>query len=193
MCSGIALLIGLFLLGKGDFRFANRYVPKEQGRLIGLILIAPFLIGICTGFLILPAAVGGDGDITLEALVNSPQYSTIASLELGAFVVAVGLALYMILSRPQTPPDTFPPRQAGGHPLNVPPSASYPFGNAPVSAPAAPPPNVMTLAEAAAYLRVSESEVEALIDGGKLPAARASDGYRIARSAIDDYLRQDQA
>ncbi len=46
----------------------------------------------------------------------------------------------------------------------------------------------MTVAEAAAYMRVSESDVMSLIDQGKLGAARIGDTYRIARIAIDDFI-----
>jgi excisionase family DNA binding protein len=46
----------------------------------------------------------------------------------------------------------------------------------------------MTVAEAAAYMRVSEKEVLGLIDQGKLGAARIGDSYRIARIAIEDFM-----
>jgi excisionase family DNA binding protein len=48
----------------------------------------------------------------------------------------------------------------------------------------------MTVAEAAAYMRISEAEVLALIEQGKLAAARIGDTYRIARIAIDDFVAQ---
>ncbi len=52
-----------------------------------------------------------------------------------------------------------------------------------------PTSSVLTVAEAAGYLRVSESDVLAMIEEGRLPAARIGGEYRIARSAIDDALR----
>ena len=49
-------------------------------------------------------------------------------------------------------------------------------------------PDIMTVAEAAAYMRVSEREIMSLIDQGKLGAARIGDTYRIARIAIEDFM-----
>ncbi|MDX2162077.1 MAG: helix-turn-helix domain-containing protein [bacterium] len=184
MCSGIALLIGLVLIGKGDFRIANRYIAKERGRMIGFILVAPFVIGVCAGLVLLPAAVGSGPNVDLTDLVNSPAYLTVATLELIAFVVAVVAALALIFSeKPNAPGSSIP----NATPYS-PPSASYPFGGASTPAPAAPP-SIMTTGQAAEYLRVTEAEIERLIDEGKLPAARTASGYRIARSAIDDFVR----
>jgi excisionase family DNA binding protein len=61
-------------------------------------------------------------------------------------------------------------------------------------APAPPPVNgtvgdVLTLAEAAAYLRVPVSEMAALIEGQGLPARRVGEDWRILKAAIQDWLR----
>jgi excisionase family DNA binding protein len=50
--------------------------------------------------------------------------------------------------------------------------------------------DILTVPEAAAYLRVTEEDVMRLIDDGKLPAARFGDSFRIARIAIDDFLQE---
>jgi excisionase family DNA binding protein len=49
-------------------------------------------------------------------------------------------------------------------------------------------PDIMTVAEAAAYMRITERDVMGLIDQGKLGAARIGDSYRIARIAIEDFM-----
>lgn len=54
-------------------------------------------------------------------------------------------------------------------------------------APAAAP-GVMTLEEAAAYLKVSPQDVQAAIDAGELKAKKIGSQYRIAKDAIDAYL-----
>jgi excisionase family DNA binding protein len=59
---------------------------------------------------------------------------------------------------------------------------------APAQAAAAAVPEVMTLAEAAAYMRVGEDDVLAIIDAGELPARKIGANYRISKKAIDDYL-----
>ncbi len=55
--------------------------------------------------------------------------------------------------------------------------------------PAAPSaPDVMTLEEAAAYLKVSTADVQAVIDSGELKARQIGSQYRISKEAIDAFL-----
>lgn len=49
--------------------------------------------------------------------------------------------------------------------------------------------SVMTPAEAATYLRVSEEDVVAAITGGQLKAKKIGNAYRISKTALDDYLK----
>jgi len=56
---------------------------------------------------------------------------------------------------------------------------------APAAAAAA---DVLTLEEAAAYLKVSTADVQAIIDSGELKARKIGSQYRISKSAIDAYL-----
>lgn len=53
---------------------------------------------------------------------------------------------------------------------------------------AAATPSVMTLEEAAAYLKVSTADVEAAINAGDLKARKIGSQYRIAKEAIDAFL-----
>ena len=50
-------------------------------------------------------------------------------------------------------------------------------------------PDVMTLDEAARYLKVSSEDVMSLITGGELKAKQIGTQYRISKSAIEDYLK----
>ena len=61
---------------------------------------------------------------------------------------------------------------------------------APAAAAAAPAatPDVMTVAEAAAYLKVSPADVQALITGGQVKAKQIGTDYRISKKALDDFL-----
>ncbi len=54
--------------------------------------------------------------------------------------------------------------------------------------PSASDPTVMTLDEAAAYLRVSAADVQAIIESGELKARKIGTQYRISKEAIDGYL-----
>jgi excisionase family DNA binding protein len=49
-------------------------------------------------------------------------------------------------------------------------------------------PDVMNLSEAAAYLRVSETDVQGLIDSGQVKAKKIGSEFRIARKSLDDFL-----
>ena len=49
-------------------------------------------------------------------------------------------------------------------------------------------PAVMTLDEAAGYLRVSTADIQAIIDSGDLKAKKIGSQYRISKEAIDAYL-----
>jgi len=55
---------------------------------------------------------------------------------------------------------------------------------------AAAVPEVMSLAEAAAYLKVGEADVQSLIDGGQVKAKKIGAQYRISKKVIDSYLAE---
>jgi excisionase family DNA binding protein len=54
--------------------------------------------------------------------------------------------------------------------------------------PAAAVPDVMTLSEAAAYMRVGEEDVLEVIKAGELKAKKIGTNYRISKQAIDEFL-----
>jgi len=53
---------------------------------------------------------------------------------------------------------------------------------------AAAVPDVMNLAEAAAYLKVGEADVQALIDEGQIKAKKIGTQFRISKKVIDEFL-----
>lgn len=55
------------------------------------------------------------------------------------------------------------------------------------AAPAATP-DVMTLAEAAAYLKVGPADIESLISSGQIKAKQIGSDFRISKKALDDFL-----
>ncbi len=60
---------------------------------------------------------------------------------------------------------------------------------APTAAPAAASvSSVMTVEEAAAYLKATPADVQAMIDSGDLKAKKIGSGYRISKDVIDAYL-----
>jgi excisionase family DNA binding protein len=74
----------------------------------------------------------------------------------------------------------------------MPATKSKPKPAKPAAPPAAEPTansEVLTLAEAAAYLRVSEADVVKTIREENLPARRLGEDWRLLKSAIQDWLR----
>jgi excisionase family DNA binding protein len=72
-------------------------------------------------------------------------------------------------------------------------SSSGQQGQAPASggpSTPAPAPDVMTLPEAAAYLKVDAADVQALITSGQLKAKQIGSEYRISKKALDAYLSE---
>ena len=61
-------------------------------------------------------------------------------------------------------------------------------GHGPAGAAAAATPDVMTVAEAAAYLKVSATDVQALITGGQVKAKQIGSEFRVSKKALNDFL-----
>jgi excisionase family DNA binding protein len=68
------------------------------------------------------------------------------------------------------------------------PTAGQPAAAAGAATPASAAPDIMTLSEAAAYMRVGEQDVLAVIESGELKAKKIGTSYRISKKAIEEYL-----
>lgn len=198
MVSLFIFVAGVVILIKGNFRLFNRAVSKRDGRITGLILMAPFLLELALAFSLSFAmvsenmVVGENGSFSISAQVfqeyaeRVAQFSPMLTLALGVALVGAGFIIYR---SPQIYPSGLPTSAAASvppreHPLGA---LNNPFQAAPAKQPTAPP-AIMTIAEAAAYIHVTPAEIDQMIDQGKLPAARSPGGFRIARSALDDLL-----
>jgi excisionase family DNA binding protein len=49
-------------------------------------------------------------------------------------------------------------------------------------------PDIMTLSEAAAYMRVGEEDMLSVIQSGELKAKKIGTSYRISKKAVDEFL-----
>lgn len=189
MLSIFIFLVGLFILFKGGFRLAGRTISFAQSRSIAFMLMAPFALAICINTVMLfnfamnnpdvfmsMANEDGTPNMNSEAFVSvvNSMASTGGMIEMIGVIVAVVFAGITIYNAPK------------GVPLTVPQPQSRQGSSMPPIPPKAP--DIMTVAEAAAYMRLSESEVLALIDEGRLGAAKIGSSFRIARIAIDDFM-----
>ncbi len=169
----LTFVIGIILFFKNGFRLGSRVVPRAQSRVIGLILIAPLIIEFCASTMLVYNYVqfADDGTFTLSPDAFNSIAGTLGTIELIAVVAAIGLSVYMIYGRA---------------PSTSVPNAPQTFQSS--SRPIQSTPDIMTVAEAAAYMRVTESDVMDLIDKGRLGAAKIGDTYRIAKIAVDDFM-----
>ncbi len=73
--------------------------------------------------------------------------------------------------------------------MTAPGAAAAPSGTPPSGAPSGGIPEVMTPAEAAQILRVSEEDVLAAIQAGELKARKLGNAYRISKQALEEFLK----
>lgn len=166
ICEGFFFFAGLYGLITGRFRIGERRVVGRRARLIGAVLILPLAFGLTLGFIIgMKAGLSGGGidDINWDAI------SSVATLELLMMIGALVAAVALVFTAPEAETVSGTPSHEAFPPVSV--------------------PSVMTLAEAAQYLRISQAEVIQLIDDGKIAAARIGGDYRIARVVLDELLQ----
>jgi excisionase family DNA binding protein len=80
------------------------------------------------------------------------------------FLVAIGVAVALLVTRSRTAPARLPDRRQGDLP------------------------EVMTVPEVADLLRVDADAVQGLIQDGRLPAVQVGDGWRVSRANVMDFV-----
>jgi excisionase family DNA binding protein len=184
MLALILLIIGAVLYYRGKIKIGSINAEGKHVKSAGIILMLPafgsFLLGLVIGTLF-------DGN--MEMLMN--LVNLLFLLEIIGIFVALFVAYRMIANQSGSPHlpgllgdlQSQPPQQARKT-VTVP---------APLS-PLAPPPRpkitkpILSIQEAAEYLKMAEADVLHLIEEGKLTAARVNYRYQIARSQLDEYL-----
>jgi excisionase family DNA binding protein len=183
----IPIILGIILLIRGSFTVLGRQVAGQTGRLIGALLIAPSIFTFCSSAVLAYNAIRVDegGEMTIN--VNDVNLEGLITTQLILLAVAFGISAWLIWKSPAAGASPSPPQPTM---WGIPPASqpADPF-TPPDRARAGSVPSILTVPEAARYLRVSEVEIIRLIEEGHLPAARTGgNNYRIARSAIDDYV-----
>lgn len=173
-------VVGVFLYFTRRFSFGSLRTEGRHVRAAGLVLMSPVIF---TFFLSLFAGMIFGGSLeTLVLLFNVLALVELAMLFGSAFVA------YLLIANPPNAPrlpgilgDIQQERQGEQPPAAA--EAPAPPRPAPESFP-----TILTVAQAARYLDVSEADILTLIDDGKLAAARINYTYRIARSNLDELL-----
>jgi excisionase family DNA binding protein len=199
----LLLAAGMALFWLGKINFGSIQTEGRHVKAAGAVLMLP-----AAGFALL--------SFLLSILFGGSNSSQVASallqiLQLVMMVMAVIVAYILIAEPPNAPhlPGILGQIQNERHGKpSQPPSSSSPKPKQPQSpqrpasrhplesfmpAPAQPikVAKVLSVKEAAAYMGVNPDEIMRLIDAGKLPAARDSSGFRIARSVLDELKNPD--
>lgn len=174
-------VVGLVILFKGGFRLGSRVISFAQSRTLAMMLMAPLVLAVCANLVlflnnsdVLMSMVDESGEVNFDAAAFNNILNYASSIELALVIGALVLVGFTLYNAPKD--------------INIPPVQPHPRqGGAPASVPLKAP-DIMTVAEAAAYMRLSESEVLTLIEEGRLGAAKIGNSFRIARIAIDDFM-----
>jgi excisionase family DNA binding protein len=197
--------VGAFLFWQGRFNFGPIQTEGRHVKAAGAVLMLPAAGYVLLSF-ILSISFGGSS--------SSAAVGLISILVLIMMVIAVVVAYILIADppnaphlpgilgdiqnerhgKPSEPPSSSsssdrPKQQQQQRPAQRHPLESFmPMRSQPMKVA-----NVLSVKEAAAYMGVNPDEIMRLIDAGKLPAARDSSGFRIARSVLDELKNPTQA
>lgn len=176
ICYGLLFFVGLIAMVRGRITFSNKRVVGDRARLIGFLLILPVpLVFVLDAAVLMPYIEPG---LTMDDLtrISNDLALQLAPFEFLIGLVSIGLALYLVYSAPQTSPAA-PVDTATSY------STIRPDGT---------PPEVMTLAEAAHYLRLSEQQVLDLIMSRRLHATQFGKEWRITKYNLDAMLNENE-
>ncbi len=174
----VLFVFGAFLYFTRRFSFGGLRTEGRHVRAAGVVLMAPVIL---TFTLSLFAGMIFGGSLDMLVLL----FNVLALAELALLAGSVFVA-YLLLANPQKAPrlpgilGEIQQERRDEQPQGVPAAPRQP---APESFP-----TILTVAQAARYLNVSEADILTLIDDGKLAAARINYTYRIARSNLDELL-----
>ncbi|GAB1420391.1 hypothetical protein MASR2M15_04880 [Anaerolineales bacterium] len=172
ICESILLIFGLYFIFTSRVKAFGYDIRGAGVKKAGLVLLAPLAATFVMSFILSYQAID-----PVAGTVNMNQISEIlyplSILEIILMIGSIAFAFILLQGayREQSNPS---------HKENI--------AHTETKYSSSPAPAIMSLEEAADYLRVQEDDLIELINGGQIPAARIGGNYRIAKSAIDDYL-----
>ncbi|MBA3869088.1 MAG: helix-turn-helix domain-containing protein [Anaerolineae bacterium] len=190
------VIIGAFLFWQGKFNFGPIQTEGRHVKAAGAVLMLP-----AAGYVLLSFALS----IIFGGSTSQASLALLQILQLIMMIISVVVAYVLIADPPNAPHlpgilGEIQNERHGGKPAQPPTSSSdrpkqpqqRPAQRHPLESfmPARSQPikvaNVLSVKEAAAYMGMKPEDILGLIDAGKLPAARDSGGFRIARSVLDE-------
>lgn len=190
----VALLcIGGFLFWQGKFNFGSIQTEGRHVKAAGVVLMLP-----AAGFVLVSFLLG----IVFRSSAAQSAAALLSILQLVMMIVGVTVAYILIADPPNAPtlPGILGEIQTERHGKSAAPPSSSDTPKPP-QRPAQRHPlerfisgssqpikvaTILSVKEAAVYMGMNPDEIMGLIDAGKLPAARDSGGFRIARSVLDE-------
>ncbi|MCB9453140.1 MAG: helix-turn-helix domain-containing protein [Anaerolineaceae bacterium] len=170
MCESFIFFAGLYYVFTGRVRIGQRVVIGNRARLVGGALILPLVVDIIMIFVL---SLNPEFSQALQNL-DMDALSSVATVEVLLVFAALIAAAVLVLTAPESE-ITSTKRKRMPYDASTPQPATFP--------------SVLTVDEAARYLRISESDVLQLIDEGRITAARIGGDYRIARVVLDELLQ----
>lgn len=175
ICEAFFLIFGLYAVFAGKIPFTNQErIDSHYARLIGFVMLAPLAIGICGGLYVGWLRSSSYTPVTINDI------GQVTTLEMIGMIIAVIVSLYFGATAPE--PRRRLPSTLGTSRF-VPAAPPKVTQDTPLRA-------VMTLAEAASYLRVSEADVTTLIETGQLTARQVGMEYRISKESLENFLNK---
>ena len=132
------------------------------------------------------AQMGAIGDMQKYLQFQAARGIRDAAANPGGGAAATGVGLGAGLGMGQVMAGAF--TQAMQQPPQSPPAQAAAPAGGPAPAGGGPAPDVMTPAEAAAYLKVTEADITAMIQSGQIKAKQVGANYRISKKTLDDFL-----
>ena len=184
MVALILLIGGIYLWYKGQFRFGSIQTEGRHVKVAGVLLMLP-----AAGAFVLSLLIGLFFGSIMQLVVS--LLVVISVIEFMSVFLVLWLA-YLLLVNPARAPRL--PGYLGEVQAGIGPQQSQSRQRPTQQAQPAvhqTEKKVLTLAEAAHYLGMTEAQVLNLIDNSQLAAARSNNyNYQIARSQLDEVLQQ---
>jgi len=186
--------LGAFLFWQGKLNFSTIQTEGRHVKAAGVVLMLP-----AAGYILLTFVLS----MLFGSSSSQAALALLSLLQLIMMVIAVVVAYILIADPPNAPhlpgilgdiqnerhgkPSQPPSSDSRPKPQQQRPAQRHPLERfIPTSSQPIKVANVLSVKEAAAYMGMNPDEIMGLIDAGKLPAARDSSGFRIARSVLDE-------
>jgi len=165
--SQIPFIVGLILLLLGRFRIGNIQAEGQVVRGVGVLLMLP-LMSVFFMAQMLSFINGG----TLDGSTGNRVFLFL--IEISATIICCGVAYVMLK------------RASEGEVSTVPKIINFPSNTQKRPSRRKNLPPVLSIAQTADYLNISEDAVMELIEEGKLVAAKDINGWRVARAVLEE-------